>query len=112
VSHPFTLQTLIVKSLDEAQAGGPGNPNNVLPFLIPFQNLRRELLEHPSDSSMFVNLPHTVIILYYIRYNNSVFDSLTGCISRETAWRAAGQLFIIYLYIACHASGVTGCFVE
>jgi hypothetical protein len=63
------MQGFIVKSLDQSQSGGPGDPNDVLPFLIPFQDLRGEMPKHPPNSPMFVDLPHTVIILYYIQYD-------------------------------------------
>ena len=72
MTSPFTMQGLVVESFDKSQAGRSRDPNNILPLLIPFEYLYWQLLEHSSNTPVFIDLPHTIIILYYKWYVKAI----------------------------------------
>src|SRR3970040_1913062 len=65
---PLPGQCLVVEPPDQTKAGRPGKHGDVLPLLIPLQDLpgsRRELL---IDAAGLLDGPHTTLCLYHIRY--------------------------------------------
>jgi hypothetical protein len=65
---PLASQGLIMQTLDQPETAGPRNPDDVLPLLITFQNLNWESVELATKALVLVDLPHTINILYHVRY--------------------------------------------
>jgi hypothetical protein len=66
VPFPVPPQSLIVKSLDQPKPLWARDPNDVLPFLVPLQDLSRNAFEPPSNPTMLIHLPHDTNVLYHI----------------------------------------------
>ena len=72
---PFAPKRLIVKSLDEPEAGRTGDPDDIFPLLVSLQDFCGKALNPSCNSPMLVDLPHTLNILHYIEYVNLGFDN-------------------------------------
>lgn len=75
MSLPLTLQRFIVKTPDQSQALWSRNIDNVLPFLIAFQDVRGKSIELPVDTSVFKDLPH-ILNNIYVLYGMSIVPAL------------------------------------
>jgi len=68
VALPFATKRFVVEALDHAQTGGAGDADDILPFLIPFENLDGKSLNSAADPAVFIHLPHERNVLYTIWY--------------------------------------------
>jgi hypothetical protein len=71
VSLPFTSKSFVVKTLDLPESCRARDFDDVFPFLVSLQYFVRESRKPPDDTPMFIDLPHTTNILYYIWYVNT-----------------------------------------
>jgi hypothetical protein len=68
MSFPLAEECFVVKPSYLSQTWGTGNGGNILPFLVPFQDLagcRRALL---VNTAVLQDLPHVVLCIYHIWY--------------------------------------------
>ena len=68
MTFPFTFERLIMKSLYQTKAFWAGDGYNILPLLIPFQDIQRYLRKSPDKVAVLKYLPHTKNVLYDIWY--------------------------------------------
>jgi hypothetical protein len=71
---PLPSKGLIMKSLDESEARGARYPDNILPLFAPLEDLCGNSSKLSGNAPMLVDLPHTLKLIYQIRY---VKDSAT-----------------------------------
>lgn len=64
MTFPITGQTLIIKATNETQSLGSRNSNNVLPFLVAFQDFYGQLLDLAADPSVLIDPPHSEYGIY------------------------------------------------
>ena len=63
---PLPSKRFIVESLDKPKSLWARDLDDVLPFLVPLQDLLGYALEPPANAAMLVHLPHDKKILYHI----------------------------------------------
>ncbi len=61
-------ESFVVEPLDVTKPARPADPHDVLPLLVPLEHLDRKPFQPSNDPAMFVDLPHTVFILYSLQY--------------------------------------------
>src|SRR3990170_4415428 len=81
---PLPGQCLVVDPTDQTKARRPGKHGNVLPLLIPLQDLPGRRRKLPIDATVFFDAPHATLCLYHIRYVKA------RCSCGITSWSAAG----------------------
>jgi uncharacterized protein (DUF4415 family) len=57
---PFSTQSLVMESFDQAQSGGTGENHDVLPLFISFQNVVGKPIELTCCSPTLQDVPHTI----------------------------------------------------
>jgi hypothetical protein len=67
-----------MKAFDMPQAFRARNDDNILPLFVPFQDLQGDSRYFSCKRVMFINLPHTINVLYLLRYvkQATLFQSL------------------------------------
>jgi len=65
---PFSGQRIIMKALDHSQTLRPRNSDDVFPFLVALQDFGGESANLTTDSLLFVDFPHTLKCIYFIKY--------------------------------------------
>ena len=68
MTFPFSREGFVVKPLDQAQAGRPGEHRDVLPFLVALQDFPRSRRELPVNAPVLLNVPHAILCLYHLWY--------------------------------------------
>jgi len=58
VATPIPFQRLIAKPFDHAKTSGTGDPDYVLPFFVPLQDLDRQFVKLLPGSAVLIDLPH------------------------------------------------------
>src|SRR5260370_28361598 len=68
---PFSLQRLIMESLDQTQPVRPRQGGDVLPLFVALQNLLWDRSELLVDPAVFLDSPHGIFWVYWIWYVKS-----------------------------------------
>jgi hypothetical protein len=68
MSSPFTSEYFVMESFDFPKPCWARNPHDVFPLFISFQDLFRNFRKSLRQSSVFVDFPHSEIVLYLIWY--------------------------------------------
>jgi len=68
MAFPFASQRFVVEALYQPQTCWARGSNDILPLFVPLEDFDREALNTASHSAVFVNLPHSQIVLYYLWY--------------------------------------------
>jgi hypothetical protein len=63
---PLARQGFVVKSLDQTKARRARKHCDVLPLLIPLEDVARERRSLLVHAAMLLNTPHAILCLYHI----------------------------------------------
>jgi hypothetical protein len=94
MTFPVATKRFVIESANVAKTNRTRHRHDVLPLLVPLQNLNRELLELASCASVLKNLPHAEIV--YTIFSMSIdarkfpglqTGRLTSRISGGEKWR-------------------------
>ncbi len=74
---PLALEGFVIKPFDHSKPWGAGNTDDILPLFVPLQNFLRQGGNPFSEPAMLVDLPHTIFVLYQIRYGKTIHRFLS-----------------------------------
>jgi len=64
MSSPFAPQRLVIESFDLPQSNGAGEPDDIFPLLVAFQDVEGESVELLPGPSVLEDFPHTEKSIY------------------------------------------------